>query len=587
MPYGRVDSLGEDYADLESILDHDGRFTPASAGRNPYRISFQSVDDDELQRLMRALVTPVPRHSPDDNWRRQRHDDTTSQTSDSSVRRSESVMLFKKINDGDEDLSFDLVASDLKDFMDPVMLEGIMSRPSSRAPRSITPGTADKRSGKRPDAKKLDTKKSDVAKPELRKLDVKRPELAKSDVKSSKRASLAIESDERMNEMLSKSAQKTRELLEAMERSLKTEQTYAARRSRLAIDEDKRSKSKARIAAEEQVRQKRQSLDLDAMMALRRDGDAIIERRLSLLKERANKLLLHADDVDAPSSEPRRRRWSFSPIEEDAPVQPALQSVRARTFSMREQSPRLSLHESSSREPLPKRNDRVSDESTTSSSAHTDTDTIEEDARKVLYMRRSDMRKSRNAPEIRPESKYRQSRRLTVASGDNVRAEINRRLSPTNTAAPRQASPSSAVPPNQAKRLDDADPPRSPTADKSVAETAKDLLDSIRQRRQSTAFESFETNRSQQEAALSRLRSRRKTVVANGLDYHDDDVRVRTRHNEPENSDGQEDSIRSRVARRLSMAAEIQSSTRMDGRESRKVLYRLPPHERHHYALHE
>ena len=132
----------------------------------------------------------------------------------------------------------------------------------------------------------------------------------------------------------------------------------------------------------------------------------------------------------------------------------------------------------------------------------------------------------------------------------------------------------------------DADPPQSPTTDKSVAQTAKDLLDSIRQRRQSTAFESFETNRSQQENALTRLRSRRKTVVANGLDHQDEDIRVRMKHVEPENSDRQDD-IRARVARRLSLAAESHSSAKADGRPPRKVLYKLPRNERHHYTLHE
>ncbi|KAI9488060.1 hypothetical protein BDB00DRAFT_68752 [Zychaea mexicana] len=165
---GRVDAIGDDFTDLDSILEQDGRYTPGSnlhynnsnninssnGNNHGYRISFQSVDDDELHRLMRALVTPVPhRYSSGSpcsteniDWRLKRHDDTASQASDSSSsrnpnnNRSESVMLFKKINDGDEDVSFDLVASDLNDFIDPVMLEGIMSRPASRAPRSTTPG---------------------------------------------------------------------------------------------------------------------------------------------------------------------------------------------------------------------------------------------------------------------------------------------------------------------------------------------------------------------------------------------------------------------------------------------------------------
>lgn len=115
MPYARTnleDALGEDYADLDSILEHDGRFTPGSnhsLRRQGYRISFRSVDDEELQRVMRSLTTPVPStmqtNPQDDDLQqyKQRPDDSHSLKSGSSRGyhdRSESVMLFRKLNRG-------------------------------------------------------------------------------------------------------------------------------------------------------------------------------------------------------------------------------------------------------------------------------------------------------------------------------------------------------------------------------------------------------------------------------------------------------------------------------------------------------
>lgn len=37
----------------------------------------------------------------------------------------------------DDDLSVDFAHSDLKDFIDPVLLEGVISRPVSRAPLQL------------------------------------------------------------------------------------------------------------------------------------------------------------------------------------------------------------------------------------------------------------------------------------------------------------------------------------------------------------------------------------------------------------------------------------------------------------------
>ncbi|KAI9243391.1 hypothetical protein BDA99DRAFT_530481 [Phascolomyces articulosus] len=737
MPYGvvsgggRTDSLGEDYNDLDSILEQDGRYTPnannnnnhqQNNNNNGYRISFQSVDDEELQRFMRALVTPVPNNnhgqspSIDDyrniinNNKRQYYDDTVlSHTSDSSsVRnnnRSESVMLFKKINDGDEDVSFDLVASDLKDFIDPIMLEGIMSRPSSRAPRSTTPGQPSPISPsplhhhpfpeRKPNKSEIHQKQrshtihtttiptsSSLPSPGI----IMTPATDTSNGKSSsttlyntkqRRAShLMNESEERMNEMLSKSAQKTRELLEAMERSLKTEQTYATRRQQQQqqqqhqlLDERRQSmkppqqRTRAIILDnEEKIKQKRQSLDLEGMLALRRDSDAILERRLSLLKVRADKLLqsneqqqqLQVEKEDEKSR--RQRRWSFSPIEENSPPpptssllspskqqqrqpspslpsptsprsadthnsiendnnyikkntddrMPVFQSVRARTLSMRE-PPFEKKKRTEELMPLPPASLSSNSESTASPyfSTTTSSDTSLRDnniveqpqdtvpQQNVSYMRRSDLRKgSHRIKETEPPTQPKQQRpavssrrRLTVSSGDHVKAEMTNddRISRESRIL---SNYKNDINDNQAIKAEmtrkrhsviftndvDKQPPLSShttttntATDKSVAETAKELLDSIRQRRQSVAYDRQQQTSSRRSTTQQqysheqpsqslppqqthqRLRTRRKTVVANGFDRsdHEDDYDQLTRR-----------------MRRLSVAAADEHSTR-------------------------
>lgn len=126
-------SSNDDIWDSDSIVDVDGRWTPASAKsmalqRHGCKISFRSVDDEEVQHVVRSLVTPAPSAlscrseedvSVNNNKSGGRHyrrsimktdssgDDSSSQASDSSkVRRakgemrSESVMLFEKLNRG-------------------------------------------------------------------------------------------------------------------------------------------------------------------------------------------------------------------------------------------------------------------------------------------------------------------------------------------------------------------------------------------------------------------------------------------------------------------------------------------------------
>ncbi|KAI8886840.1 hypothetical protein K501DRAFT_283599 [Backusella circina FSU 941] len=97
-----------------------------------YRISFHSIDDDELKLLHRDLVTPLPsvRAFEDDNLYRNMVRQRLPLVKPNT--RSESVMLFKKINNGDEDVSFDIVNSDFKDFIDTEFMDDVLSHPVSR-----------------------------------------------------------------------------------------------------------------------------------------------------------------------------------------------------------------------------------------------------------------------------------------------------------------------------------------------------------------------------------------------------------------------------------------------------------------------
>lgn len=103
----------EDVIDLNQAYD-DGRITSMSGNtnhksNNNYRISLHSIDDDELKRFHRDLVTPAPSVCFDDDhiqqsmFRSRKYFNQTPTASTSYPRpasRAESVMLFKKINNG-------------------------------------------------------------------------------------------------------------------------------------------------------------------------------------------------------------------------------------------------------------------------------------------------------------------------------------------------------------------------------------------------------------------------------------------------------------------------------------------------------
>lgn len=108
--------MNDDMASIYDVIDLNredgGRLTSMSSNSSnnnkqpKYRISLHSIDDDELKLFHRDLVTPVAsvcgdyssmpvpslRHM---NYNRRQHQQFTRPTS-----RTESVMLFKKINNG-------------------------------------------------------------------------------------------------------------------------------------------------------------------------------------------------------------------------------------------------------------------------------------------------------------------------------------------------------------------------------------------------------------------------------------------------------------------------------------------------------
>ncbi|KAI8992383.1 hypothetical protein BDB01DRAFT_778283 [Pilobolus umbonatus] len=104
----------DDVIDLHRVLSNDGSEDDKC---NSYRISLKSIDDNELRLFRRDLVTPAASVCYDDDIIHRsmfRHNNLPYKPS----ARSESVMLFKQINEGGADVSFDLISSDLKDFLD-------------------------------------------------------------------------------------------------------------------------------------------------------------------------------------------------------------------------------------------------------------------------------------------------------------------------------------------------------------------------------------------------------------------------------------------------------------------------------------
>lgn len=155
-PYDDTVSV-DDVIDLnQDCSSSDGR----STSQQHYRISLHSIDDDELRLFRRDLVTPAPSVCGGDDTDVIKRSMIRSRFVPPSriqrpVSRGESVMLFKKINNGivfmyislwsiwkktkyiykgDEDVSFDdLVSSELRDFLDTdFMMDSILSRPVSR-----------------------------------------------------------------------------------------------------------------------------------------------------------------------------------------------------------------------------------------------------------------------------------------------------------------------------------------------------------------------------------------------------------------------------------------------------------------------
>ncbi|CAO3611107.1 unnamed protein product [Cunninghamella blakesleeana] len=121
-----------DTIDLSTALSNDISKLQHCANtkkRNSYNISLESITDEELQNITRSLITPIPFQ-----WSMEtKKSKANALFIEVPTFRSESAAIFNNLNN-DDVLSVDFAQSDLKDFIDPVLLEGVISRPVSRAP---------------------------------------------------------------------------------------------------------------------------------------------------------------------------------------------------------------------------------------------------------------------------------------------------------------------------------------------------------------------------------------------------------------------------------------------------------------------
>ncbi|ORZ00810.1 hypothetical protein BCR43DRAFT_485836 [Syncephalastrum racemosum] len=393
---------GDDEYDQDG--DYGGRYTPLSTTssakyqyqspsqqqqqqqqqKGAYRISFRSVDDDELQRLMRSLVTPVPASSASvaasdshsqnimnhnqpyyrygNSDHNNNHNNSTSRRgpnvpyrdelqetdygrSESPRRaysRSESVALFKQLNNEEDNASLDLLKSDLQEWMDPSLLD-LLSRPSSRAPSTVSENYYHQHQQQQQQQQQQQRSRhaaspplcpapaaEAIEPPPVLATPALRPKKVSTDtVTMANRAKGHYDPSvrRRSHALLNESAEKTRQLLDAVEQSFLAEEArppspppQSHRRPMKEIHEDGLAKKPSR---------------LDAILALRRDSDALLERRLSLLKKRADSLLGSSSGSEASgtTSTAGRRRWSTY-TGGDADLLPATSSAAAATTTI-------------------------------------------------------------------------------------------------------------------------------------------------------------------------------------------------------------------------------------------------------------
>ncbi|KAF7722796.1 hypothetical protein EC973_002680 [Apophysomyces ossiformis] len=354
--------------DLDTALAQDERATPTGH----YRVSLRSIDDDELHRFTRTLVTPAPSVRLDDPRpypslgqlpRRQAplDNDLASQTSDSSRStqsksgnsRSESVMLFNKIRNGDDDLpSFDFASSDLHDFIDPKMFEDAMSRPASRAPFMLAPlrptgpetrnrniSPSDDRNANMHRTPITDHRLSLQQQPIKITESFKRssrhfplePSSSSFETKKETLRQATAQADNHPNSKMDatreQSREKARQLFRAVEHSVYSELTQDAPhvvnrndKAHKLITPRQRPLNTSRHLVD---REKRHSVDVDTMLALQRDND----RRIQVAKPRVNEVIpsqrarYPADNLDERKLQKERtsrivqqtnerRRWS-------------------------------------------------------------------------------------------------------------------------------------------------------------------------------------------------------------------------------------------------------------------------------------
>ncbi|ORZ26150.1 hypothetical protein BCR42DRAFT_401681, partial [Absidia repens] len=264
-----------DVIDLDSVLRKDSAVerqekkekSIARSGTPGKYISLDSISDDELHCITRSLITPVSfqydiERTTDDHpynndshasWQHNKILARSEHANQVLVYRSESAAIFDHLNN-DEELSVDFAATDLKDFIDPILFEGVISRPVSRVPKydsfSCEYDTSEKKNATTPPSgieSNIPSKYNLPSAAGYIRNDNDKEACAWKGSKYKQHTNITLNNN---HDMKAHNVQSS------------AESSYTSKYS------------------------KRHSMDADVLLALRRDSDALLRRRESLLKLR-------------------------------------------------------------------------------------------------------------------------------------------------------------------------------------------------------------------------------------------------------------------------------------------------------------
>ncbi|KAI9315262.1 hypothetical protein BX666DRAFT_1879104 [Dichotomocladium elegans] len=528
MPYSRakvVDLTNDDFTDLDSILDENGRFTPGSAGslrRHGYRISFRSVDDDELQRIMRSLVTPVPnsdRHLESGGLLASGSPSPAASRS-GPADRSESVMLFRNLNNGFTGRNI-LTTVQPEPYYKAASIATITNFDSDQKARSES---SQERAQILPGSTGF-TEATREARPALR-----------SKQRCGDRPTTTTIIGDNNGHRECKSAQKTEELLQAIRRS-EHRQPYgrgidSKNHDNASLKQQQQQQQQQHSARFDSVdNEMRHSMDFGVLLELKKDTDAILERRASLLSKMRNCSLADSN-TSAGENNKNRRKEKPSSSTSSANQKHRLSPIRTRTFSMPEKQ--ASIASSTLNSDI--LNKGTEDPQILKSPAAKQRRSYypilpsrsPEDSADVMPSS-GDVAAVRKSPQQNATAEKKFSRRATLASHQDIRPQHRRDPGSPTTARPGYQSRATDISDRSSRRNtlstqssvfttpnSSGDEGQSNT-EKSVAEMASDILANIRQRNSRvTAAVRDHTRTSNYEDIRASLRSRRMTVSGSG-----------------------------------------------------------------------